>query len=170
MTYSAECSVSWYSNGMVRGLLLITIMLACAGCGVRAPLTVYTGSSVAESTPEAVALDAHFEISNTNDEPLKLKFYKYTVTVNGSAVYRGRASAELTVPRWATVESTIPIVIRREFVSSLPEVDWKLSGRLSFIPPTAIAETLLKSGFWEPTTSVHASDALALPSPLPLTN
>jgi hypothetical protein len=155
---------------MIRGSILITIVIAFAGCGVRAPLTVYTGSSVTQSTAEAVALNVHFEISNTNDEPIKLKIYEYTVTADGNAVYKGRASAEQTVPRWATVESTIPIVIRREFVSSLGEVDWKLSGRLSFIPPTAIAETLLKSGFWEPTTSVHASDALMLPSPLPLTN
>lgn len=159
---------------MIRGLLLFTILCATTGCGVRAPLTVYTGSSVMESTSEAVALNAHFEISNTNDEPLKLKFYEYTVTADGNTVYIGRASAEQTVPRWATVEGTIPIVIRREFISSVAQVDWKLSGRLSYIPPTAIAETLLKSGFWEPTTAVHASDALTLPapfrSPLPLTN
>jgi len=146
---------------MIRGLLLFTILCATTGCGVRAPLTVYTGSSVMESTSEAVALNAHFEISNTNDEPLKLKFYEYTVTADGNTVYIGRASAEQTVPRWATVEGTIPIVIRREFISSVAQVDWKL-------------ETLLKSGFWEPTTAVHASDALTLPapfpSPLPLTN
>ena len=155
---------------MHRGLLLFALLSVPVGCGVRAPLTVYTGSSVTESTSEAVALNAHFEISNTNDEPLKLKFYEYTVIADGNTVYKGRASAEQTVPRWATVQGTIPIVIRREFVSSLAQVDWQLSGKLSFIPPTAIAETLLKSGFWEPTTAVRASDALTIPTPFTHTN
>lgn len=152
---------------MIRVLVCIVILCSAMGCGVRAPLTQFIGSSVTQSTPEAVALNANFEISNTNDEPLKLKFYDYTVMADGRTVYKGRASAEQTVPRWATVQGSIPIVIRREYLPAIDRVDWKLSGSLSYIPPTAIAETLLKSGFWEPTTSVHASDALSIPSAIP---
>ena len=159
---------------MIRVLVIISILCSAQGCGVRAPLTQFTGSSVTQSTPEAIALNANFVISNTNDEPLKLKFYDYTVTADGRTVYRGRASAEQTVPRWATVKGSIPIVIRREYLPAIERVDWTLTGRLSYIPPTAIAETLLKSGFWEPTTSVHASDVLyippATPHSIPLTN
>tara|TARA_B100001964_G_C14101265_1_gene539436 strand:+ start:193 stop:630 length:438 start_codon:yes stop_codon:yes gene_type:complete len=132
------------------------------GCGVRAPLTQFKGSSVTQVTPEAVSLNATFDISNTNDKPLKLKYYEYAVMSNGRTVYRGRASAEQTVPRWATVQNTIPIVIRTEYLKANQPVTWNLSGRLSYIPPTALAETLLKTGFWEPKTSIRASDDVAI--------
>ena len=143
---------------MFQVLALFILMSSVIGCGVRAPLTQFKGSSVTQFTPEAVSLNATFDISNTNDEPLKLKYYEYAVTSNGRTVYRGRVSAEQTVPRWATVQSTIPIVIRTEYLKANQPITWNLSGRLSYIPPTALAETLLKSGFWEPTTPVRASD------------
>lgn len=147
---------------MFQGLVLFVLMGSVIGCGVRAPLTQFKESSVTQVTPDAVSLNATFDISNTNDEPLQLKYYKYAVTSNGRTVYRGLASAEQTVPRWSTVQSTIPIVIRSEYLKADQPVTWNLSGRLSYIPPTALAETLLQSGFWEPTTSVRASDDVAI--------
>jgi len=133
-------------------------------CGVRVPIVRFTGAEVSQSTAEAIALRAEFEISNTNDEPLRLKFYEYTVHADGHTVYRGRISPGLTVPRWTTVESHIPIVIRRENLTSVGTLTgWKLSGTLSYYPPSAIADTLMNLGIWQPKTSVRAQDEFEVP-------
>jgi len=126
-------------------------------------VTQFKGVTFTQSTPEAIALSAEFEISNTNDEPLKLKQYNYVVYAGGRTVYRGIASAEQTVPRWATILSSIPIVMRREDIPMDVQLNWELSGHLSYIPPTALAETLLKSGLLKPTTSVHARGVIEIP-------
>jgi hypothetical protein len=126
-------------------------------------MAVFQGATVTESTPDAIALQADFEISNTNDEPLELKMYEYTVFAGGRTLYSGVASAQQTVPRWATVHSSIPIVIRRDAIPYDGRVSWQLSGTLGYIPPTALAETLLKSGFMKPSTSIHAHGVFDIP-------
>ena len=148
---------------MLRFCLLLLGMYALQGCGVRAPITQFTGLTITQSTPEAIALDAEFEISNTNDEPLKLKYYEYVVYAGGRTVYRGYASAEQTVPRWATIQSTVPFVIRRDDIQAGEAIEWQLTGSLSYIPPTALAETLLKTGLSKPTTSVRARGVIEIP-------
>ena len=145
---------------MLRSFLFLIVTLALQACGVRAPIVNFTGATISESTPEAIALAAEFEISNTNDEPLRLEYYNYTVTAGGRTVYHGTAAAELTVPRWAFISSTIPIVIRREDIHTQEAISWNLSGSVSYIPPTALAETLLRTGIWKPTTSIRANGTL----------
>ena len=92
---------------MFRILFLLFSVLIIQGCGVRSPIARFNGAMVTQSTPEAIALTAQFEIANTNDEPLQLKFYNYTVTSGGRTVYRGMASAEQSVPRWSAMQSSI---------------------------------------------------------------
>jgi len=139
-------------------------LCALQACGVRAPIVRFAGAEVSQSTPEAIALQAEFEISNTNDEPLRLKYFEYTVSSDGHTVYRGRTSPGLTVARWATIQSHIPIVIRREKLPPVGSpVAWKLSGTLSYYPPSAIAETLMNLGVWQPKTSVRAHEELEVP-------
>lgn len=147
---------------MNRCLFLI-LCFSLQACGVRAPIAHFTGATVTQSTPEAFALEATFEVSNTNDEPLRLEHYKYYVTSGGRTLYQGKAAAELTVPRWASITSSIPIVMRREDIGTQDVISWRLEGSLSYIPPTALAETLLKIGIVEPTTTVRAHGAVEVP-------
>jgi len=155
--------VSWYSNGMLRLFQLLLCVCVMYGCGIRAPITQFKSATITQSTPVAIVLNAEFEISNTNDEPLQLKYYEYSVFVDGRTVYHGSASAEQTVPRWSTIQSSIPIVIRRDDLHANDLITWQLSGTLSYIPPKAIAETLLNRGIWKPTTPVHAHGSFETP-------
>ena len=148
---------------MFRILFLLFSVLIIQGCGVRSPIARFKGAMVTQSTPEAIALTAQFEIANTNDEPLQLKFYNYTVTSGGRTVYRGMASAEQSVPRWSAMQSSIPIVIRREDMQGDGDTVWHLSGTLSYIPPKAMAETLLNIGIWEPSIQIRAEGVVDLP-------
>tara|TARA_B100000959_G_scaffold284747_1_gene357245 strand:+ start:1529 stop:1990 length:462 start_codon:yes stop_codon:yes gene_type:complete len=149
--------------GMIRTTIWLIALCTLQACGVRAPITQFNSANVTNSTPEAISITAHFDVSNTNDEPLRLEKYKYYVTVDGRTVYQGLAAAELTVPRLSSISSSIPIVIRREEIGAQSVIAWKLSGSLSYIPPTALAETLLKNGFWEPTSSIRAHGAIDVP-------
>ena len=151
-----ECFLGTVTQMLLRVLVCLFVL---QGCGVRAPMATFKGATVTESTPDAIAIQAEFEISNTNDEPLELKLYEYTVFSGGHTLYRGVASAQQTVPRWATIHSSIPIVIRRDAIPFEGRVTWQLSGSLGYIPPTALAETLLKSGLSKPATSIRAHGA-----------
>lgn len=144
--------------------LLQVCFFALIGCGVRAPQVHYLESSVTQSTPEAVAMEIEFEVSNNNDEPLQLTLFDYTVSVDGNIVYRGKHSAQQTVPTATAVTSKIPAVIQRNQILGLQNATWRLSGLLGYIPPKEFTKTLLKSGIWKPTTQVHAHGSFQIPS------
>jgi LEA14-like dessication related protein len=136
--------------------LLLFTGICLFGCGVRAPLTQFTSSTITNTTSEAIEMDVEFEISNTNDLPIRLMMYNYAVTADGRTVFTGKSDAQLTVPRWSTTRSSIPVVIRKDVMTDLESVRWELSGSLSYVPPSAFADALRTSGLWETSTRVHA--------------
>ena len=144
-------------------LLGIAAMLA-GGCGLRPPIATYSGSRVVESTPQAVAIDVEFELSNDNNESIELRDFTYAVTANGRHVYEGRQAAERTLPRRSIVHASIPLVIRRDDLPQSGDVDWRLSGSLGYVAPGAFAETLLDIRIWQPTTAISAADTTIIPS------
>ncbi len=148
---------------MIRLSILCFFVCSLTACGVRAPVSQFTKSKIMRSTPEAVVIEAEFEISNTNDEPLQLKNFNYTVTSGSQLLYKGLAAAQQTVPRWSSIQCRIPIVIRRNDFASNSPVAWKLIGTLAYIPPTALSQTLLKSGWWKPTMRVQGHGAFDMP-------
>jgi len=48
-------------------------------------------------------------------------------------------------------------------MQSASETAWHLTGSLSYIPPKAISETLLKIGIWEPSIQVRANGVIDPP-------
>lgn len=147
---------------MFRGILCL-ILLSCFGCGPRPPVARFAASRVVEVLPEAVAFEVEFELSNTNDEPIELLEYTYSVHVNGQAVYSGRASGARTLPRWSAVRAALPVVIRRDQLPGGGVVEWSLSGTLTYASPGALAETLQDSRLWRPSIAIAASDRTSVP-------
>ena len=141
---------------------LLLGMFLC-GCSLHAPIVNYTSAKITESTPEAIAVEVSFEIANTNNEPIELLVYEYEVIADGQHVYTGKQAALQTVPRWSIVQSSIPIVIRRDQIYSTNIFSWGLQGSLVYIEPDAFAQTLLDAGIFEPTTSLEASGAIEIP-------
>ena len=149
---------------MTRLFVLACIMMTCVGCGVRQPITHYRGTTITQSTPEAIAMDVEFEISNTNAIPLQLMKYNYAVSSGGQTVYVGFASAEKTVPHSSSIMSSVPVVIPRSVVFGKDSVSWKLVGTLGYIPPRAMSETLFETGIWKPSTSIRAHGLIEVPA------
>ena len=144
--------------------LLMFTGICLFGCGVRAPLTQFTSSTITNTTSEAIEMDVEFEISNTNDLPIRLMMYNYTVTADGRTVFTGKSDAQLTIPRWSTTRSSIPVVIRKDAITDLENVAWELSGSLGYVPPSEFAEALRTSGLWETSTRVNAQGVVSIPN------
>ena len=144
--------------------VLFIATLAATGCGTsRPPIAQYSSSTMIDSYPLAVSFDASFELSNTNDEPMKLVQYTYTVSVDGNTVYQGFAEAEQTLPRGSTTSTSIPIVVPRTYIIGQGTIEWHLRGRLDYLSHGALAETLFDSKLWQPSISIAASDSFVVP-------
>lgn len=149
----------------MRLLTLLSLSVFCnLGCGVRAPLAEFTGSTITNATPEAIEMEVEFEVANTNDLPIRLMMYSYTVTANGRTIFRGKNSAQFTVPRWSLARNSIPIVISRDAISDSENIAWELTGTLGYVPPSAFAEALRTSGLWETFASVNAHGVVSMPN------
>ena len=83
---------------MLKTVLFIVFLSAASCAASRKPIAEYTSSNLTESLPGAVSLDVAFDLSNNNDEPVRLVQFRYTVSVAGDTVYRGLAEAEQTLP------------------------------------------------------------------------
>ena len=147
---------------MIRPVLLALVLVGMSGCGVRAPMTKFNNAVIMQSTADAIALLVEFDVSNTNDEPLHLKLYEYTVFANGNTVYKGKVSAEQTIPRWSTVTSRIPVVIRRDDLLGIETVTWRLSGSLGYVATSAFAQTLFNTGLSKTSTPVRAHGSMSI--------
>jgi len=149
-------------------MLKVFLCIACfaaSGCSTtRPPIAQYQSSRVTASNHGAISLDIHFNFSNNNDDPLRLVKYKYLVSIDGTTVYDGSAEAEQTLPRKSTSSSSIPVVVRREYLTGQDPVVWRLQGSLEYIAHGALAETLVESKLFQPSTSIIASDTLVMTS------
>lgn len=144
--------------------VLFIAFLSTVGCSTsRAPVAQYKSSLITESLPSAISLDLEFDLSNNNDEPLKLVTYRYYVSVNRDVVYRGIADAQQTLPRGSTTKTTIPIVVPRAYLVGQDTVVWHMRGTLEYLSHGALAETLVDSKLWQPSTTVAASDYFVVP-------
>ncbi len=140
----------------IRICFLFTLSFI-VGCSTRAPIATYQHAIAQELNSDAGSFDAIFKVSNTNNEPIELLLYEYSVSVDGAHVFSGLHEAKLTVPRWSVIESSVPIVVPTSAMKTKQGV-WRLSGTLSYIESDAFADTLRKAGFSKPTTSITAYD------------
>ena len=147
----------WYSRHMLIRICLLFILIFSIGCSTRAPIATYQHAVATELNSDAGSFEVVFNVSNTNNEPIELLLYEYSVSVDGTHVFAGLHQAKLTVPRWSGIKSSIPIVIPTSAIKS-KQGEWSLSGTLSYIESDAFADTLMKAGFSKPSTSISARD------------
>lgn len=144
---------------------VLSVITGCCllGCSIHAPIVKYNASNVTSSTPEAIAIELEFEIANTNNAPIQLIEYQYDVYALGQHIYSGKQMALQSIPRWSTMQGTIPVVIRREDLHGQNVLDWNLSGSLRYIEQGAFAQTLMNSGLWDPSAPIHANGVFEIP-------
>ena len=72
----------------IRICFLFTLSFI-VGCSTRAPIATYQHAIAQELNSDAGSFDAIFKVSNTNNEPIELLLYEYSVSVDGAHVFSG---------------------------------------------------------------------------------
>ena len=148
----------------------VIALLMAGGCtGYRPPSIQLTGVRLIERSDEAAAFHFDLELQNPNTEPIELREFRYTLSLDGTAVFTGRRAATTTLHSGAGNLASLPAVVRFETMGwsngLLPDaVEYQLSGTLLYITPGALAEMLLDTGVRKPIVRFNREGRLELPA------
>ncbi len=148
--------------------LFVFVLVMMGGCSSTiAPKLRVTGAQVTERSDEAVVVSFTMELTNPNTQPLPLRDFNYSLSVDGKSVFHAIRSAELTLPQGTRSTLILPAVV------SLAQWNGgsgalhtlRVSGQLSYSAPGALAEVLLDMHFPPPSTSFSGSAEVDLTTP-----
>ena len=147
---------------VLTGLMLAFCCLCNVGCiNVKAPALAVESVRLTEQTDEAFVIVFDMELENLNQEPQELDEFTYTVAVNGTQVYSGRRSAEMTLASRRSKIIGLPAVVHYDALGLQPgnvpaEVRYSINGELVYLTPGAWEEMLFDAGVRTP--SIGFSD------------
>ena len=154
--------------------LLLTVVVAGSGCTIiRAPEVEVVGARWDEATDEAAVVRFDLEMFNPNDEALELRMMHYRFDADGRRIYDGRRAAQVTLAGGSRRTLSIPAVIRYDRLedaderseTAATELAYALNGRLVYLVPTPLAETLLEIGLRRPAARFSDTGHLAFDRP-----
>jgi len=138
-------------------------MVFSAGCSsTQPPKMQVTGARVIDRSEEAAVISFNMELTNPNTQPLPLRDFTYSLSVDGQTVFQAKRVAELTLPQGEKSTLNLPAVVPFAELSSdfdLPHT-YRISGQLSYTAPGALAEVLLDMHLPPPSTSFSGSAPL----------
>jgi len=144
-------------RGVSRTLALAAACLALAGCtAVRAPRVEHVGVRELERTDSRAVYAFRFRATNPNRDPLPLGEVRYTVFMDGRAVFSGVRSPETTLGTYADREFEVPAVLDTGSVNLSGIVDYRVDGALTYIPPGRFGQELYRSNVHVPTVEFRA--------------
>lgn len=129
-----------------------------AGCaGYRPPSIQLADVRLSERSSEAAALEFDLVLENPNAEPIELREFRYSLSLDGRHVYEGRRAAFTTLHPGVESRITLPGVVRFDSMGWAddalpPAADYRLSGNVMYVTPGALAEILLDTGVRRPKT------------------
>lgn len=127
--------------------------LACAGCSsTRPPGLTIQSAELTEQTDAGMVVTFTVLADNPNPDALPLRDAQYTVSLAGKPVFSGVRSAQATVRRFGTQTFTLPAAIPATPAGRGVE-PFEISGKLTYLVPGALAETLFDIHVLRPSTS-----------------
>lgn len=157
-------------SGRIRREFILVILalagMSLGGCtSYRSPSIQLVDVRMVDRSDEAAAFHFDFDLENPNEEPIELREFRYTLSVDGTRVYEGRRAASTTLQPGTTNRVELPAAIRYALVnwqaSTLPEsVEYRLTGTLVYVTPGELAEVLLDTGVRRPTASFSTAGRL----------
>ena len=146
-------------------MLAAALAAGLGGCsGPRDPHIQYGPVRVLQRSSEAVQLGFELDLSNPNEQPLNLLEFRYTLWAGGRPVYEGRRAAAATLRSSGSRRQTLPAVVRFDQLSGpAPQaLDCRLTGRLTYDTPGAMARTLRDIGLRRPAVGLETRAVVAL--------
>jgi len=147
----------------MRKAYFLVFALFCS-CSARSPIATYVKSEIVAVSEDAVALDVTFSFANTNNEPIELLAFDYSVLAHNRKVYAGVHEAKLTIPRQSEIQNTIPVVISRPVFKKNVFLTWQLNGKVDYLAADALAKTLRSAGLSQPSSPIFAQDKMQIPN------
>lgn len=128
-------------------LSLPLALLLLAGCSSVRPPRLAVDSARVEPGPDGgstvvVVLDA----DNRNAKPLPLRDISYEVWIGGQRVARATRSSQVTLPAFGRQRIELPFGV----ASGVPTGAYRVKGRVQYIPPGAVNESLADTGLVKP--------------------
>lgn len=132
--------------GLVAGLL--------GGCAssTRAPELTVTSAEVSQRSADGAVILFSVHADNANPDQLPLRDVEYDVALDGQKVFHGSRSAEATVRRYGTQDFYLPAAVPTDRMPEGREVRYTIKGRLTYLVPGALAETLFDMDVIRPST------------------
>lgn len=124
-------------------------------------------ASVTETTEEAVVVSFLLKLENPNGQPLPLRDFTYSLSVDGKQVFQGRRSAESTLQQKADYTLLVPAVVpfRRLAGTTSGIHSCVIRGQLSYVAPGQLAEVLTDLRWPDPTTNFSGAAQIEFSSP-----
>lgn len=151
----------------VHIMMLPAVLLLTACSAFKAPAITVEGVSITEVTDDAMALAFAIDLQNSNDEPLELVEFRYTLSIDGTQVYAGRRRPDADVAARQTQRISLPAVIpfdRAGWTGGVrpPQAKYAVAGRIVYTAPSTIAQMLFDLGVRRPKSSFSKQGRLAL--------
>ncbi len=138
---------------MRHACLLLPLLFALPACtSTRPPDFTITSASVTQRTDSGVVINFNVMADNRNGDALPLREVEYDVELDGKTVFRGTRSAEATVRRYGTQEFTLPAAVPVRLLPDGSAVPFTVKGRVTYLVPGALAETLFDIDVIRPST------------------
>ena len=152
---------------IVVGLSLLLPGLLGGCTQYRDPSVNVHSVSASSMTQEAMVLDFMLELSNPNQESLRLHEFHYDVAVDGVKVYSGVRAAEATLASLDQRHVRVPAVIRFDAVgwsllSTPAAAQYAITGTLRYIAPGELARMARDLGLPKPRASFSGTGEVAL--------
>jgi len=129
---------------------VVAAALPGASCSsYKDPSLRVTGVDVRERSADAVVVEFTVEAENPNEEPLPLKEFLYSVSVDGKHVFDGFRSPEATLRRFGTQHLKIPAVIPA--AAARDGTVWcRMNATLAYTTPGDLAKVLFDADVRRP--------------------
>ncbi len=134
--------------------------LAASGCSLYAPPALeVAGARLGEQSPQGVVMNFTLDADNINADALPLLSVRYTVWLNGRAVFTGYRSPEATVRRFGSQQITLPAVVSLADGQPRPtgRAEYRVEGTMEYVTPGGISRILYDAEIERPTVqfSMH---------------
>jgi hypothetical protein len=143
--------------------LILLLCLVAPGCSsVRAPSLTVESAKLTERTDAGMVITFTVLADNPNGQALPLRDATYTVWLADKPVFSGTRSAQATVSRYGTQTFALPAAVPLSGSPSVGTEPFRITGRLMYIVPGALAETLFDIHVRRPSTHFHGDGTVDL--------
>jgi len=148
-----------------KAAIALVLVWGAAGSGCSSttpPDLVISEVTISEQSPEAMVLNFAMEGANENPDPLPLGEVRYRLDLDGTHVFSGVRSAQMTIPRRGSAMIDLPASFRLNDlgVDLQGRTPYRLSGSIRYRPDGTFPGVMYDSDLHRPARTFSISGVL----------